>query len=405
MPIYAYTARDKDGKVINGTQEAASEYAAIKILQTRDLILTKINDASSELESQRVSKSRQHKRVRSSDLLFFVRQLAILLDAGIPILRSIDMLFAQVQSEHLASTVDSVKADIKAGITLRDAVSKHPKVFPTLWVYLIEAGETSGNLPLVLNQLADHLESSMNLRKKVVSALIYPAVLLIVAFVALLIFLLKIIPVFSNLFNMFHAKLPPITLIVIGVSTFLQHFIVYIVLGIALLVYLLKRYIATPHGRRDIDKKLIAIPLIGGYVRDSVLVRITINLSTLLQSGVNLLRSLEIASQTAGNTLYQAALNNVAHDVKQGKPLSFSLNQSRLFPPMMIDMITVGEESGTLPNMLTRLAKYYEDRVETFTGRLGTLIEPIILIGVGSLIGFLVVSIFLPIFSLSTVIK
>ncbi len=404
MPVYIYTARDKDGKSVSGTQDAQSESAAVKILQGRDLVITRIIDLSAETV-RKAGARRRRKRIKGDDLLFFVRQAATLLDAGIPLLRSIEIIASQVNSLRLSEALDALRADIKAGATFKDSIGRHPKVFPPLWVYLIEAGETSGNLPLVLDQLADHLEANLNLKKKVVSAMVYPAVLILVSIVAMLVFLLKIIPIFSNLFKSFNAKLPPITQFVINTSEFLGDYLLYILAGVGLGVWALRRFAATPNGRRTLDRMLLNAPLIGGFARDTTLARIAINLSTLVKSGVNLLRSIEITGQVSGNSQYEAALANTGHEVQQGKSLSGALSQSSLFPGIMVDMIMIGEESGRLPDMLARVAKYYQDRVDIFVSRLGTLIEPVILILVGGFVGFLVVAIFLPIFSLSTVIK
>lgn len=404
MPVYVYTARDKQGKVVTGTQDAPSEYAAVKILQSRDLVLTKIVDFSADTVAKG-AKRRKRKRVKGDDLLFFIRQMATLLDAGIPLLRALEIIGSQVDSLRLSDALHRLHADVKAGSTFRDAVGRHPKIFPPLWGYLIEAGETSGNLPLVLDQLADHLDASLALKKKVVSAMVYPAVLILVSIVAMLIFLLKIIPIFSKLFKSFGAKLPPITQFVISSSEFLGDYLLYILIGLAAGIWALRRYAKTPTGRRAIDKALLRLPLLGGFFQDTALARIAINLSTLIKSGVNLLRSIEITAQVAGNTQYETALANTGHDVQQGKSLSGALSQSPLFPGMMVDMIMIGEESGRLPDMMSRVAKYYQDRVDVFVSRLGTLVEPVILIFVGAFVGFLVVAIFLPIFSLSTVIK
>ncbi|MCG3176037.1 MAG: Type II secretion system protein F [Candidatus Omnitrophica bacterium] len=404
MPVYGYQARDAQGKVVAGVQEAASESSAVRILQSRDLIVTRLTPLSSD--SQRKTKAkRKHRKVKSEDLLFFIRQEATLLDAGIPLLRSIEIIANQVNSLRLLEALEKVKHDIRSGTSLRDSLSRHPKIFPPLWIHLIEAGETSGNLPLVLDQLATNLEANMNLRKKLVSAMVYPAVLIAIAIGAVLVFLLKIIPIFSKLFKMFNAKLPAITVVVIGISDFLRVYFLPIFGALLVAGFFAKRYLDSPAGRAFRDRTVLRIPLFESFVRDGILARVSINLATLIKSGVNLLKSIEIVSQISGNTVYQAALLNVSHDVQQGKSLSGALAQNSLFPPMMVDMIMIGEESGRLPDMMSRVAKYYEDRVDTFIGRISTLIEPVILVFIGALVGFLVVAIFLPIFSLSTVVK
>ena len=407
MPVYIYTARDSGtGNTVHGNQEADSEYAAIRILQSRNLLIFKIASANLDLATAtRSHRQKRHKKARSKDLLFFVRQTATLLIAGVPVLRALEIIVSQVDSQSLQEALKSVIEDIKAGSTFRGALSKHPKIFPSLWVFLIEAGETSGNLPMVLNQLADYIEAGTNLKTKIVSAMVYPSVVIGVAIVAVLVFMLKLIPIFSKLFSSFNAKLPPLTLVVISVSEFFQHYILYLALVVGVAAYFLKRYINTPSGSKALDRLMLKIPIFGELVRDIILARISITLSTLTQSGVNLLESIDISSRAAGNSLYESALKNVGHDIQQGKSLSTSLAENALFPPMVVQMVMVGEESGQLPDMIKRVAEYYQLRVDIFVSRLGTLIEPIILVVVGGFVGVLVVAMFLPIFTLSSVVK
>lgn len=406
MPSYFYTARDSKGGIVHGKQEAESEYLAIRVLQSRNLVITDITDANTQFKaSQKKKNKKRHKRVKAEDLLFFIRQTSVLLDAGIPLLRSVGVIEAQIESERLYTAILVIKDDMRAGLTFKDALAKHPKVFPGLWAFLIEAGESSGNLPLILHQLADHLEASMNLKKKMTSALIYPTILVSLSLAAVLVFMLKIIPVFAKLFANFNAKLPPLTMAVIATSNFFQRYFVLMVVLTFAGIYLARRYIATPAGRRNADSLLINLPMFGPLIRDSILARISINLSTMVKSGVNLLKSIEICSKVAGNTLYESALENVGQDIQQGRTLSGSLAENELFAPMMVHMIAIGEESGKLPEMLERVAKYYAERVDVFLERLNTLIEPVVLVLVGGLVGILVVSMFLPIFTLSNVIK
>ncbi len=405
MPLYVFIARDAQGKQIHGTQDAVSEYAAIKILQGRNLIITKIVDSTTDIQNKIKEKKKGHRKAKPDDLLFLCRQLAILLEAGIPLLRSLDVISSQIESIQLNDAIDRMKNDIRAGSSLKEAVAKNPKIFPSLWAFLIEAGETSGNLPMVLNQLADHLEANIQLKKKVISAMIYPAVLMGVAFGALLVFMLKIIPIFEKLFKSFNAQLPPLTAAVIVMSQFFQHYFIFMVVGVTVGIYLLKRYLNTPGGRRSLDKFMLKLPVAGALVKDSVLARISINLSTLTHSGVNLLEGIQITARAAGNTVFEEALIAAGNQVQQGKTLSMSLQQQNLFSPIMIHMIMIGEESGRLSDMMGRIAKYHEDKVDVFLSRLSTLIEPFVMLFVGGIIGLLVVAMFLPIMSMSTSIK
>jgi type IV pilus assembly protein PilC len=406
MPIFHYTARDENGKLVQGTQEADDESSAVRQLQAKNLLVTKVVPAAVAAVGGVIQKpKKKHRKVKPEDMLFFVRQTATLLEAGIPLFRAIDIISEQVDSETLQKVIGQLKDDIRAGTTLKEAIAKNPKVFPRIWVFLIEAGEASGNLPLVLHQLADNQEAAMNLRKKIVTAMVYPSVVILVAIVAVLVFLLKVIPIFAQIFDDFGAELPPLTKGVILVSNFFQKTFLFFLAGFFLSGYLFKKYASTQGGRRSVDAFVLRLPIFGEFAKDTILARIAINFSTLIASGVNLLKSIEITSHASGNTLFETALNNASLDVQQGKPLSAALAQSPLFPAIMIHMIRVGEESGKVPDMMAQVGKYYTTRVDVFVSRLGTLIEPAILVIIGGIVGVLVIAMFLPIFNLGSVIN
>ncbi len=405
MPNYSYTARDDRGNLSAGSIDATSSTTAARILQGQGLFVVNLTAASSRGEAgSAAAKKRRHRRIKSSDLLFFIRQTGTLLNAGIPLLRSIEIISAQCESEKLSVVLEKIRSDIRSGATFKSAIMKHPKVFPPIWAYLIEAGETSGDLTLILDQLADNLELTMSLRQKVITAFVYPSVLIIASITAISVFVLFVIPVFSKLYESFHAKLPVLTQSVIDSSLFLRRYILFLLGGVLALVHILKKYISTTTGHRQFDALCLRLPLFGAFITDAIIARITINLATLIRSGVDLLKCIEITSRVSGNTLFEAALTSALADVRQGKTLSSSLGASPLFPPIMIHMLTIGEESGKLPDMMASVAKEYEAKVNIFINRLGVLVEPIVLILVGAVVGVLVVSLFLPIFSLSSVI-
>lgn len=408
MPTYIYSARDAaTGNPVQGKQDAENEYAAIRILQGRNLIISKIVPLGATGSVGDVSghkKRKLHNRVKPADLLFFVRQTAVLLDAGVPLLRTLEVLASQVESLTLQEVLRVVIADIKAGLTFRGAIQKHPSIFPPIWGYLIEAGEAGGLLPLVLSQLAGYVEASISLRKKIVSALIYPSMIILVAIGAIIVFLVVLIPVFSRLFASFNAKLPPLTQALIDASDGLRHYGLYILAALGIAGYFLRNYLRTPDGIKKKDRFLLRLPIFSSLVKDSILVRIALNLSALIQSGVNLLQSLEISAKVSGNYIYENALRNVMHDIQQGKSLSAAISENGVFPSMVTHMIMIGEESGQLAPMIRKVADYYQERIDIFVGRLSVMIEPIIVLVVGGIVGLLVVAMFLPIISLSQVI-
>ena len=400
MPLFEYSARDKSGRMTRGQQDAISEAIAVRILQSRDLIVTRIVPFLGAQVSSEKRMLPRHRKVRQEDLLYFIQQTAELIDVGVPFIRTLELVGAQVESRMLADVIGIIRSDVRAGKSFNDALKKHPKIFPPIWGFLIEAGEASGTLPVVMKRLGQNIEANLSLRKKLVSALIYPAVLIGVAVVALLVFLLKVIPFFATLFKSLNSTLPPYTLAVIRASEIFRRYFPLMLLATVAGIYAFRRYRSTPWGRKTVDMALLNLPALGGFFKDIVIARVSINLSTLLKSGVNIIQSLDLVSRGSGNSAFEAALTNAISDIRQGKTFSWALENSRLFPPLTISMIAVGEESGKLAYMIERISGYYQNRVDTFVTRFATLIEPAILIIIGGLVGSLLVAMFLPIFSL-----
>lgn len=404
MPVYNYKARSPAGESIDGSQEAANEELAVAALHSRELLVIRLKETAKAQETTGRGK-KGHRRIKSDDLMFFLNQLVMLLEAGIPLLRSLEIISGLTESRRLHEVLGTVTDNIRSGSTFKDSMARHPAHFPHFWSYLIEAGETSGSLPVVLKELAKNVESNDALKKKIISALIYPAVLMLGAVATVLLFMLKIIPVFQKIFSQFHAKLPPLTQGIMLTSSFLQHYFLIFCLMIAVFIYALKAYVSTSIGRWTTDKFLLSVPVLGDAASDFVHARINIILSTLIKSGLNLLRSIEIAARASGNVIFENALNDVAQKVQEGKTLSQSLKEDPLFSPMMVQLIMIGEESGELPKLIAKAAKYYEEKVELLSSRLGVLIEPLILVLVGSMIGVLALGLFLPLFTLGTAIR
>lgn len=401
MPVYRYKARDREGRHFGGSHEAPDEGSAVKSLQSRGLLVTDIGEASGRA---RTTPKMRNRRVKGSDLLIFTQELATLLNSGVVLLRALEIVSRQITSHRLSTALEEVKAGIQAGSTLSAAISKHPRVFPPLWTFVIEAGEVSGNLPLVLTGLARNLETSENLKKKVTSALVYPAVLICMAIGAVAVFVLKVIPVFAKLFESFDAELPLLTRLVIQGSALLSQYLIVILALIAGAVFILRRQLGTPRGHAAFDSLAIRAPIIGNFLRDAAMARIAMNLSILIKSGVDFLSALSISARTAGNAVYENTLMRVRDEVQEGLTLSEAMNKHYLFSSIMIQMIKVGEETGRLDEMVGKIGEYYESRINTFIARLSTLIEPAVLLFVGTIIGVLVIAMFLPIFSLSSLI-
>lgn len=407
MPDYTYKGRNEDGRAVDGVITAISEDAAIK--QVLALGIT-INTLKERVEQQinpaavKKKKSKTRKKVKGEDLHLFTTELATLLDSGVSLVRSLEIVSTQIRSEKLAHAVKALSNDIKSGSTLKDAMARHPKVFPAVWEHIIDAGEMSGKLPFVLAELGRSLAMIEGIKKKVVSALIYPSVLICVAIGAILLFMTKIIPVFATLFEQFDKELPAITQAVIGLSEFLQKGFIYYSLGSVCAFFLLRSYFTTERGKDWLHRTVLKLPVVGSLLKDAIIARISVNLAILIRSGVNFVQALDVTAKTSGNRVFENALQKIMEEVKSGVMLSEAMMNQPLFSVMMTQMLTVGEEIGKIDEMLSKIGEYYESRVNVFADRLGTLIEPAIMVIVGTIVGILVIAMFLPMFTMSDIL-
>ncbi len=404
MPVFIYTARDTGGRVVQGNQEANSEVAAISILQSRNLYVTQIVNSNVVIKSKAAIRKKRHNKIKSEDLLFFIAQTANLLVVGIPFVRTLEVIADQIESAQLHKVIMEIVSNVKAGSTFKDALARHPTVFPFYWAYLLEAGELSGTLPMVLSQLAKSLEASEALKKKIASALVYPSILVTAAMAAIVFFMMFIVPIFVKLFETFKAKLPPLTEAVIKISVFLKNYSILLAAGAFFGIYLFKKFIATPKGRRILHTVLLNLPVFGDAISEIVHARVCMILALLIRSGLSFLKSLEVTANVSGNYLFETAINNTRLDVQQGKSLSTSLADSPIFSPMLVNLVKIGEESGKLPDMIDKAGEYFQQRVDVFATRIGIIIEPIVMVLVGGIIGVIALSLFMPIIKLSSAV-
>ncbi len=403
MPSFVYTARDRSGLLQTGFLEAVDEDEVLAVLQNRGLIVTGLSrrESMAVQAAKRRMTRRLHGRVTMDDQILFCQQLATLLQAGVPLLKSLEVISAQVESQVLLTALEQMRQDIEAGRTFRDAIAKHPHVFSKFWVNLVETGEASGHLAQSLTQLARYLESSRNLQRKAMTALTYPAFLILAATVALMVFVVWIIPIFSRVFASMHAPLPWLTQLVIGLSDVMRHYFVLLILGAGCAVHFLRQFLKTDQGRWLLDRFLLQLPLFNRLIIHIQLAQFSRGLGALLESGVPILFGLEIMEHSATNTLYGRAIGQIREDVREGKTMAEPMERTGLFPPMTVQMVQVGEEIGELGKMLDRIAAYYEERVATFVERMGSLFEPIAIVVMALIVGTLVISMYLPIFSMA----
>lgn len=400
MALFAYTARDSQGIETTGRLEAANEDEVLSVLQTRGLVVTSLTRQESwaaQATSQRVAR-RLHGRVTLDDRVLVCEQLAILLDAGVPLLRTLEVICAQVESRSLLNALNQVRREIESGSSFRDALAKHPRIFTDLWLNVVETGEASGHLPQSLSHLARYLDSVRNIQRKAATALTYPVALIVAAVGATTIFLVKIIPIFAMLFESVNAPLPLLTRLVMALSDLLRERFVLLALGGAVVVVVAVQFFKTDAGRWFLDRLLLRIPLFDRLFVYLQITQFAQGLSAMLDSGVPILYSLEIMERSAGNRVYARAIGEIKESVRTGHLMADPMGATGLFPPMVVQMVLVGEEIGKLGEMLTRVAQYYEMKVNTFIERLTALFEPFAIMVMAVVIGTLVIAMYLPIF-------
>ncbi|MCX8160318.1 MAG: type II secretion system F family protein [Candidatus Saccharicenans sp.] len=398
MPVYVWTGRNRYGDVVGGERVAESVEELTRALQ-RDQI------AVISIKPKRAVPSipfLKREKVKLKELAFFSRQLSVLIDAELPLIQSLGLLAEQQKNKYFSRVITEVKEDVEAGSALHQALRKHPKVFDDLYCNLVASGEQSGSLDTMLRRLADYQESMIKLRAKVRQAMIYPTAIITFAILVAIFMLWKVIPVFGSIYQELGAQLPSLTAFVLALSRFVQKFIILIFLGLAGLVFGFRYWRKTPPGREAVDRGMLKFPVLGNLMRKISLSRFTRTLSTLISGGVPMLESLKIASTTAGNVIIERQILNARQMVSEGKSLNDALKEAGQgqFPPMMIQMVNVGESTGTLDEMLGKLANFFDDEVDDAVTSLLSALEPMVLIFVGGIVGGLVISMYLPLFNL-----
>jgi len=405
MAKFTYVAKNKEGATIKGELDAPEKGQALDILRGKGFLILKLEQLRELSNIFSSFKSRKGKKVSLDDLVVFSRQLATLIESGIPVVSSLDILSEQADNETLKSVLIDVRDSVNTGSSLSDALLKHSALFSSLFVNMVRAGESSGSLDVVLDRIATYQEKMSALQKKIKSALIYPMVVSGMAVAITLIMLLKVIPVFKDIFSGFGAKLPTPTQILINISDFLINnfvllIIFFIVLGIAV-----KKYIDTPKGRALLDKHKLRLPIVGPLITKVAISKFTRTLSTLLNSGVPILTALEIVAKTSGNVIVERSVDNVKESVREGESVATPMERSGIFPRMVTRMVSVGEKTGELEKMLTKISDFYDEQVDTSVEGLTSLIEPLVIAFLGIVIGGIVICMFLPIFKISTIIN
>jgi len=400
MPIFAYTARETaSGREIRNNVEALSEQAAIAALLNRNLLVVEIKE--------KISKRGQTKggRVGLADLVVFTRQLATMIDAGIAIVQALQALAEQTPNKIMRDTIRDITTRVESGESFSEALTRHPKAFNRLYVAMVAAGEKGGLLAEILARLATYLENTERLRKKVKTALMYPTVVSCVAVVITIFLLVRVIPTFKEIYSGFGAQLPGPTLIMIGISDIVRNYLLYLIILAGAAVWGWFYYIKTKSGREFWDKQRIRLPVFGPIAHKICLARFTRTLSSLVRSGVPILEVLHIVSQTIGNVVMEKAVKAASLDIERGEGISAALGKHPVFPSMIIRMLSAGEQTGNIDTMLERVANFLDEEIETTLSGLMSLIEPLLIVFLGVVIGSMVVCMFLPIFNLANIVS
>jgi len=400
MPIYKWEGKTLKGIIKKGEMEAATEGAIRIHLRQQNIIPTKISAKGKDISISLPF----GKGVKQRSIAIFTRQLATMIDAGLPLVQSLEILASQQESKIFKGILRDIREDVEGGATFAGALKKHPNTFNDLYTNLVVAGEEGGILDNILNRLANYIEKAEALKKKVKSALVYPSVIVAVAIGVTMILMIFVIPVFETMFSSAGQNLPLPTLIVVVISKFVRKYIFIVIPAIILLIFLMRKYHQTDNGKTVLDRMLLKAPVFGELFRKIAVARFSRTLGTLVSSGVPILDGLNIVSKTAGNKVIETAILNARASIREGETIAEPLGRSNIFPPMVIQMISVGESTGALDSMLTKIAEFYEDEVDVAVSNLTSMLEPLLMIFLGVVIGGVVIAMYLPIFQMASAV-
>ena len=399
MPVFNYTARTPQGELQSGTIDLPSHDDVVAHLRKNRLIVVKVQQAPKDIKfSFGVS-------ITTRDIVIFTRQFATMINSGLPLVQALDILAEQSENKALKDVTRAVVYDVESGHTLADALRKHPKAFTELYVNMVAAGEAGGILDTILLRLATFMEKNDALVSKVKGAMIYPGVIFSVAGIAILILLIFVIPVFQSMFQGIGQKLPLPTLVVIGASDFLKAFWWAVGLGAGVVFFGTRKYYDTPNGKLNLDRLMLHVPVLGDLIRKSAVSRFTRTLGTLIASGVSILDGLEITAKTAGNRVIHDAVMESRASIAGGETIAAPLQKSKVFPPMVISMIAVGEQTGGLDEMLSKIADFYDEEVDAAVEALLSLLEPVMIVVLGVVVGGMIIAMYLPIFNMINTVQ
>ncbi len=400
MAKFSWQGKDRSGKTLKGDMEAPSEAIVRAQLRRQGVAATKVKARGKGMDLE-IKIPGMEPKVTTKDLVIFTRQFATMIDAGLPLIQCLDILSNQQPNVTFKRNLLTIKEDVEAGSTFADALRKHPKAFDELFVNLVAAGEVGGILDTILNRLATYIEKSMKLKKQVKSAMTYPTTIVGIATVVIGVILVFVIPAFEKMFADFGSALPMPTQIVISISNFIQSYILVIIGGFILTVFIFKKFYASKRGREIVDELALKAPIFGTLIRKVAVAKFTRTLGTMVSSGVPILDGLDIVAKTAGNKTIEKAIVKVRQSISEGNTIADPLTKSGVFPPMVCQMIAVGEQAGSIDTMLNKIADFYDDEVDDAVGNLTAMMEPLLMLFLGTTVGGLVIAMYLPILKLA----
>jgi type IV pilus assembly protein PilC len=398
MATFAYSGRTRQGQTVSGERIAETMDGAVAALRREQILVTQISPVK-EAPAKAATKL-TGKRVKAKNLAIFTRQFSVMIDAGLPLVQCLEILGNQEEDKNFSAVILATRSDVESGASLADAMKKHPKTFDPLFTNMIAAGEAGGILDTILKRLATYIEKAVKLKGQVQSAMIYPIAVIAIATLVVGVILWKVIPTFATLFAGLGAELPLPTRVVIALSNGLVRFMPFVLVGIGAAVFAFRSYYASPGGRKTIDSITLKLPVLGPLMRKIAVARFCRTLSTLLASGVSILEALDITARTAGNAIVEEAILTTRKSIERGETIAQPLKETNVFPAMVVQMIGVGEATGALDTMLSKIAEFYEEEVDVAVAGLLTLLEPIMIFFLGVVVGGIVIAMYLPIFDL-----
>jgi type IV pilus assembly protein PilC len=401
MPTtYAYKVRDKEGKVLSGDIDAENTALVANRLRQMGYVPISIDKKAGAGVRRNLAIPGLSNRIKLKEIAVFSRQFAVMINSGLTLMRSLSILSEQTENQHFAGIIEQVRRDIESGSSLSQALGRHPKAFNRLYIAMIRAGESGGNLDRTLSELASTIEKQVALRGKIRSALAYPVAVLALVLLILMAMLVFIVPIFKKMYASLGGKLPAPTLLLVDISDIMVKATPVVIIAAIAAGFLYRRWIKTDTGRTARDRTVLRIPIFGGLIRKTAMARFASTLSTLLSSGVPVLESLEITSDTVGNNVVAAGIHAISEGAKRGEPLTRPLQDHPVFPPMVVQMMAVGEETGALDTLLQKVADFFEEEVNRTVEALTSLLEPILICVLGSAVGGMVISLYLPMFDI-----